>query len=158
MQIVEFQLPPEVAADLFPDEGIRGTGNIQVLIEGLDVLSGLITVAGLRSALPVLARRIRTWRGSHPEVAEPAPALVVMAPGVRMEFPLPPNVSVQDIVEAVTKALPADADDARLMTNAPVADTSVRTYEMNLYRRYFDLVASGRKTIEVRVQYPTAAT
>lgn len=25
---------------------------------------------------------------------------------------------------------------------------------MNLYRRYFDLVASGRKVIEVRVQYP----
>jgi hypothetical protein len=25
---------------------------------------------------------------------------------------------------------------------------------MNLYRRYFDLVAAGRKTIEVRVQYP----
>lgn len=25
---------------------------------------------------------------------------------------------------------------------------------MHLYRTYFDLVASGRKTIEVRVQYP----
>jgi ASC-1-like (ASCH) protein len=25
---------------------------------------------------------------------------------------------------------------------------------MNLYRRYFDMVAAGRKTIEVRVQYP----
>jgi ASC-1-like (ASCH) protein len=25
---------------------------------------------------------------------------------------------------------------------------------MNLYRRYFDLVAAGRKTIEVRVGYP----
>jgi ASC-1-like (ASCH) protein len=25
---------------------------------------------------------------------------------------------------------------------------------MNLYRRYFDLVANGSKTIEVRVQYP----
>ncbi|WP_329426992.1 ASCH domain-containing protein [Streptosporangium sp. NBC_01495] len=28
-----------------------------------------------------------------------------------------------------------------------------RARHMNLYRRYFDLVASGRKTIEVRVQY-----
>jgi ASC-1-like (ASCH) protein len=26
--------------------------------------------------------------------------------------------------------------------------------EMNLYRRYFDLVTDGSKTIEVRVQYP----
>ncbi|MFI7704119.1 ASCH domain-containing protein [Nonomuraea sp. NPDC049480] len=25
---------------------------------------------------------------------------------------------------------------------------------MSLYRRYFDLVAAGRKTVEVRVQYP----
>ncbi len=25
---------------------------------------------------------------------------------------------------------------------------------MNLYRAYFDLVATGRKTVEVRVQYP----
>ncbi|WP_055481547.1 ASCH domain-containing protein [Sphaerimonospora mesophila] len=32
--------------------------------------------------------------------------------------------------------------------------TGVRAREMNLYRRYFDLVADGRKTIEVRVQYP----
>ncbi|MBT2224362.1 ASCH domain-containing protein [Nonomuraea sp. NEAU-A123] len=30
--------------------------------------------------------------------------------------------------------------------------------EMNLYRRYFDLVATGRKTIEVRVQYPNLRT
>ena len=38
--------------------------------------------------------------------------------------------------------------------NSRPTDTGVRTYEMNQYRRYFDLVASGRKTIEVRVQYP----
>ncbi|MER5325167.1 hypothetical protein [Streptosporangium roseum] len=30
----------------------------------------------------------------------------------------------------------------------------MRAREMNLYRRYFDVVAAGRKTIEVRVQYP----
>jgi len=29
-----------------------------------------------------------------------------------------------------------------------------RTYDMHLYERYFDLVASGRKPIEVRVRYP----
>jgi ASC-1-like (ASCH) protein len=28
------------------------------------------------------------------------------------------------------------------------------TREMNLYRRYFDLVANGNKSVEVRVQYP----
>ncbi|QKW40101.1 ASCH domain-containing protein [Actinomadura sp. NAK00032] len=40
------------------------------------------------------------------------------------------------------------------MTIRPLAPLGVRTREMNLYRRYFDLVAAGRKTIEVRVQYP----
>lgn len=34
------------------------------------------------------------------------------------------------------------------------SSTSARAREMNLYRRYFDLVTAGRKTIEVRVQYP----
>ncbi len=38
--------------------------------------------------------------------------------------------------------------------NAP----TVRAREMNLYRRYFDLVAEGTKTIEVRVQYPNLRT
>ena len=42
----------------------------------------------------------------------------------------------------------------RIMTARPASSTGVRAREMNLYRRYFDLVAAGRKTIEVRVQYP----
>ncbi|MFI5963079.1 ASCH domain-containing protein [Streptomyces asoensis] len=29
-----------------------------------------------------------------------------------------------------------------------------RVHELNLYRQYFDLVAAGTKTIEVRVKYP----
>ena len=40
------------------------------------------------------------------------------------------------------------------MNTQPSIKISVHTHKMNLYRRYFDLVASGRKTIEVRVQYP----
>ncbi|MEV6836748.1 ASCH domain-containing protein [Streptomyces sp. NPDC051133] len=35
--------------------------------------------------------------------------------------------------------------------------TTDRMHELNLYRRYFDLVAAGRKTIEVRVRYPHLA-
>ncbi|MEU0740213.1 ASCH domain-containing protein [Streptomyces sp. NPDC006134] len=35
--------------------------------------------------------------------------------------------------------------------------TTARRYELNLYRRYFELVAAGRKTIEVRVRYPHLA-
>lgn len=39
------------------------------------------------------------------------------------------------------------------MSNARTA----RRHDLNLYRRYFDLVAAGRKTIEVRVRYPHLA-
>lgn len=42
----------------------------------------------------------------------------------------------------------------RIMTTRPATITGIRAREMNLYRRYFDLVANGTKTIEVRVQYP----
>ncbi|MBB2912992.1 ASC-1-like (ASCH) protein [Streptosporangium becharense] len=42
----------------------------------------------------------------------------------------------------------------RLMSARTVTPTSPpRARHMNLYRRYFDLVVSGRKAIEVRVQY-----
>jgi ASC-1-like (ASCH) protein len=35
-----------------------------------------------------------------------------------------------------------------------MTDTTARMHELNLYRQYFDLVAAGTKTIEVRVKYP----
>jgi ASC-1-like (ASCH) protein len=42
----------------------------------------------------------------------------------------------------------------RIMTARPATTTGVRARKMNLFRRYFDLVSAGRKTIEVRVRYP----
>ncbi|MGW7303687.1 ASCH domain-containing protein [Streptomyces sp. NPDC054829] len=38
-----------------------------------------------------------------------------------------------------------------------MTDTPTRVRELNLYRQYFDLVADGTKTIEVRVKYPHLA-
>ncbi|MEU6390283.1 ASCH domain-containing protein [Streptomyces sp. NPDC046939] len=35
-----------------------------------------------------------------------------------------------------------------------MTDTTARVHALNLYRQYFDLVAAGTKTIEVRVKYP----
>ncbi|MFJ9567769.1 ASCH domain-containing protein [Streptomyces fuscichromogenes] len=35
--------------------------------------------------------------------------------------------------------------------------STARVRELNLYRQYFDLVAAGAKTIEVRVKYPHLA-
>ncbi|MBA2948515.1 ASCH domain-containing protein [Streptomyces himalayensis] len=35
-----------------------------------------------------------------------------------------------------------------------MTDTTAHVRELNLYRKYFDLVAAGTKTIEVRVKYP----
>ncbi|MFD9270785.1 ASCH domain-containing protein [Streptomyces goshikiensis] len=37
-----------------------------------------------------------------------------------------------------------------------MSDTTT-THDLNIYQRYFDLVASGTKTIEVRVRYPHLA-
>lgn len=34
-----------------------------------------------------------------------------------------------------------------------MTDTTARVRELNLYRKYFDLVVAGTKTIEVRVKY-----
>ena len=38
----------------------------------------------------------------------------------------------------------------RLMTARP-AEPAVRAHEMGIYKRYFDLIAQGRKTTEIRV-------
>jgi len=38
-----------------------------------------------------------------------------------------------------------------------MTDATARVRELNLYRQYFDLVAAGTKTIEVRVKYPHLA-
>ncbi|CAM5672253.1 MULTISPECIES: ASCH domain-containing protein [Streptomyces] len=38
-----------------------------------------------------------------------------------------------------------------------MTDPTARVHELSLYRQYFDLVAAGTKTIEVRVKYPHLA-
>ncbi|MEU1177388.1 ASCH domain-containing protein [Streptomyces sp. NPDC005820] len=38
-----------------------------------------------------------------------------------------------------------------------MTETHARVRELNLYQQYFDLVAAGTKTIEVRVKYPHLA-
>ncbi|MEF9885317.1 ASCH domain-containing protein [Streptomyces sp. P9-A4] len=38
-----------------------------------------------------------------------------------------------------------------------MTDRTARVRELNLYRQYFELVAAGTKTIEVRVKYPHLA-
>jgi ASC-1-like (ASCH) protein len=38
-----------------------------------------------------------------------------------------------------------------------MTETTTRVHHLDLYRRYFDLVAAGRKNIEVRVRYPHLA-
>ncbi|MFD4971541.1 ASCH domain-containing protein [Streptomyces sp. NPDC058424] len=38
-----------------------------------------------------------------------------------------------------------------------MTDTTAHVRELNLYRQYFNLVAAGTKTIEVRVKYPHLA-
>lgn len=38
-----------------------------------------------------------------------------------------------------------------------MTSTATRTHQLNLYRKYFDLVTAGEKSIEVRVKYPHLA-
>lgn len=40
------------------------------------------------------------------------------------------------------------------MDTGHAPENAIQVFEMGLYRRYFNLVADGRKTVEVRVQYP----
>ncbi|WP_250904718.1 ASCH domain-containing protein [Nonomuraea sp. NEAU-A123] len=49
-------------------------------------------------------------------------------------------------------------DSVEIISPNNVLANAMPAREMNLYRRYFDLVATGRKTIEVRVQYPNLRT
>ncbi|MEU7859577.1 ASCH domain-containing protein [Nonomuraea sp. NPDC049141] len=49
-------------------------------------------------------------------------------------------------------------DSVEIVSPNNVLVNAMRAREMNLYRRYFDLVATGRKTIEVRVQCPNLRT
>jgi ASC-1-like (ASCH) protein len=42
---------------------------------------------------------------------------------------------------------------ARLMTARPDLSSHPRARDMAIYKRYFDLIASGEKTVEVRVGY-----
>jgi len=46
----------------------------------------------------------------------------------------------------------------RIMTARPASSTGVRAREMNLYRRYFDLVAAGRKPSRSASSTPTCVT
>jgi ASC-1-like (ASCH) protein len=42
-----------------------------------------------------------------------------------------------------------------MATRPPDLDTRPRAREMPIYKRYFDLIAAGAKTIEIRVAYPS---
>lgn len=136
MRTVELVLPAGILAELgLEDEGLRGSADLSLVVNGLGLVSSLVTVASLRSSLPALARRIRVWAGvapapveAGPEAgseagsdaasaaggpgAQPAPGappatatLTIRGPEVLIEVPLPPNVSAADIIRAVSRAL-----------------------------------------------------
>jgi hypothetical protein len=108
MRAVELRLPPEAMAELdLSTEGLRGGDEIIVAINAIGTVSGLITIASLRDKLPTLARWIRSWRWEHPEEE---PVLNIKAPGVDVVLPLPPNVGVQTIIDAMAQALDDAAD------------------------------------------------
>jgi hypothetical protein len=58
--------------------------------------------------------------------------------------------------EKAAREAAADLGVGRLMVSRPDdLGTSVQVRDLRIYKRYFDLVANGAKTIEVRVAYPS---
>jgi ASC-1-like (ASCH) protein len=70
------------------------------------------------------------------------------------------DVRVDDQVDALVSELPTDPKHffrsftvkelGHLMTVRP-AEPAVRAHEMGIYKRYFDLIVTGRETTEIRV-------
>ncbi|HET8658919.1 MAG TPA: hypothetical protein VFM55_07970 [Micromonosporaceae bacterium] len=110
MADVELVLPPEVLAELdLPDQGTRGDGApYRIVVEGLNVVASVVTLAALRPRLPALARALRRW---VLRLDRPTPTRVLVhGQGIDVKLELPPNVPVTEILRAL-EALARAADE-----------------------------------------------
>jgi ASC-1-like (ASCH) protein len=153
----------------------RDTGTLHVMMKGGDWTFGCQLVDGALGALdtPPAHMPIRVFT---PQVLAPTGAkLSKSLLRERGRDALPADVepwmldttawpgSVDDYVDALVWLLSEMLTDpkhffrsftvkelGRLMTARP-AEPAVRAHEMGIYKRYFDLIATGRKTTEIRV-------
>jgi hypothetical protein len=108
---VELRLPPEIMAAVEADTDTeRGPSELSVALDVVGAVSNVFTVAQLLKAAPELARRLRAWVRNRP-AHHGEERLLIKGPGVSVELDLPPNVSSQKIVDALTAALrPEEAE------------------------------------------------
>lgn len=153
----------------------RDTSTLQVMMKGGDWTFGCQLVDGALGALDTPPARMPS-RIFTPQVLAPTGAK--LSKSLLREQgtgALPPDVepwmldttawpgSVDDYVDALVWLVGELLTDpkhffrsftvkelGRLMTVRP-AEPAVRAHEMGIYKRYFDLIATGRKTTEIRV-------
>lgn len=89
----------------------------------------------------------------HEEMAGIRRRLRRTAPARQYGAPLAPAPLLPGLLHRGIRAAHGH-EDQELQRN--MSDTTT-THDLNIYQRYFDLVASGTKTIEVRVRYPHLA-
>lgn len=112
---VELRLPADVMTAVEPDADTeRGPSEFTIALDVVGAVSNVVTVAQVLKAAPELARRLRSW--AHGRSTHPDERLVIKGPGVSVELDLPPNVSSQKIVDALTEALQADTADRGMPT------------------------------------------
>jgi hypothetical protein len=116
---VELRLPPEIMTAVAVDtEAERGPSEFSVVLDVVGAVSNVFTVAQLLKAAPELARRLRARVQKSPSrLGEER--LVIKGPGVSVELDLPPNVSSQKIVDALTAALQPEATEREAGARAP---------------------------------------
>ena len=102
MTIVELVLPDEVMLESgLKDEVTRGDGVVSIVLEGLNAVATVTTVAAVAAQLPALAGALRRW------IVRRARPVRLRLKGRRTDLTidLPPNVSEARISEVVRNLL-----------------------------------------------------
>jgi hypothetical protein len=111
---VELHLPADVMMAVEPGADTeRGPSEFTIALDVVGAVSNVVTVAQVLRAAPELARRLRTWVKGHPSHPNDE-RLVINGPGVSVELDLPPNVSSQKIIDALTEALQPETIEREL--------------------------------------------
>jgi hypothetical protein len=106
--VVMLQLPSEIlstVADL--DLGVRRSATSLAAVEGLDTGVATLESAQLLQRLPRLAEVLREWVFRNADTA--AMTLTIADGDQHTQLNLPPNVSVQTIMDAISGVIPRDS-------------------------------------------------
>jgi hypothetical protein len=96
---VRLELPAEVLAITEPLETARDLGTLVAVIEGVDVVANVVTVASLVPHLRVLATAIRSWAAGQDRPT----VLTVRGKDLDIKITLDRNVSTGTILKALKR-------------------------------------------------------